>query len=247
MLQMRPVAWRIPVDSPELFDFLLGQHLAIVRAEQADLLASRNLQQKTAFGVDVIGCHALRGGYKDIDLLVAHVALKFMSADFENVGHAVRKQLGIGRIMFGALDGNSGASRLDAPDRLIDREAGWGGSPALVKVGNTRIVIDIVRLGKRGIPGKLDDPRQRKERISAWPVAENKISLIEILPEFVAIYQKQGLAALAYGLRRYIRNARHLPLISICGLSKSKTQFRINWGVLNDNQIPVFSLGREVI
>jgi hypothetical protein len=78
-------------------------------------------------------------------------------------------------------------------------------------------------------------------------VAENKISLIEILPEFVAIYQKQGLAALAYGLRRYIRNARHLPLISICGLSKSKTQFRINWGVLNDNQIPVFSLGREVI
>jgi len=69
--------------------------------------------------------------------------------------------------MFGALDGNPGASRLDAPDRLIDREAGWGGSPALVKVGNTRIVIDIVRPGKRGIPGKLDDPRQRKERISA--------------------------------------------------------------------------------
>ena len=90
-----------------------------------------------------------------------------MSADFENVGHAVRKQLGIGRIMFGALDGNPGASRLDAPDRLIDREAGWGGSPALVKVGNTRIVIDIVRPGKRGIPGKLDDPRQRKEWISA--------------------------------------------------------------------------------
>jgi len=27
--------------------------------------------------------------------------------------------------MFGALDGNPGASRLDAPDRLIDREAGW--------------------------------------------------------------------------------------------------------------------------
>jgi hypothetical protein len=78
-------------------------------------------------------------------------------------------------------------------------------------------------------------------------MAENKIPLVEILPEFVTIYQKQGLAALAYGLRRYIGNARHLPPISILGSSKSKTQFRINRSVLNDNQIPVFSLGREVI
>jgi hypothetical protein len=31
-------------------------------------------------------------------------------------------------------------------------------------------------------------------------VAENKIPLVEILPEFITIYQKQGLAALAYGL-----------------------------------------------
>ena len=103
--------------------------------------AKYDLQQKTAFTVDVIGCHAIRRGYENIDLLVAHLAVKFGSADLENVRHAVREQLSIGRIMFGALDGNPGAGRLYPPDRLVDREGGRGSSPALVKVRNACVII----------------------------------------------------------------------------------------------------------
>src|SRR3984893_13044758 len=227
MLQLRLVARRVPVDSPELFDFFLGQHVAIVIAEEADLFGSCDLQQKTALTVDVIGCHAVRGGYENIDLLIAHVALKFGAADFEKVRHAVPKQFGIGRILFGAFDDNPSAGCLDAPDRLIDRDGGLGGSPALVNIRDAGVVIKIIGPGKRGVRGKLHDPRQRKERMSAQPMAKHEMPLVEILPEFFSIYQNQRLTALACGLRRHIENTRHAPRISIFN-SSNKTPGRIN-------------------
>lgn len=99
------------------------------------------------------------------------------------------------------------------------------------------------RPGKRGVTGKLNDPRQRKERMSAQPMAKHEMPLVEILPEFFSIYQNQRLAALACGLRRHIENTRHAPRISIFS-SPNKTPVRINRGLLNDNQIPALPLSR---
>jgi hypothetical protein len=79
----------------------------------------------------------------------------------------------------------------------------------------------------------------------AKDVAKDEVPLVEIPPEFFTIDQQQGLAALAYPLRRHIENAGQMPLISILGSTKTKTVVRINRGLANDNQIPAFPFDRD--
>ena|SRR5450631_1802553 len=90
ILQMRLVAGHVSVDGPKLLDLFLRRHFAIVRAEDADLLASLDLQQEITFTIDMICRQAVGGGYENNDFLAVHVALKLAAADFEKAGHAIR-------------------------------------------------------------------------------------------------------------------------------------------------------------
>ena len=215
MLQMRLVTRRVPVDCPELLDFSLGQHLAVILMEDADVLTPLDLQQEIAFTVDVIGRHAVRGGHENDDFLASHLALEVAAAHVQKVGHAIVQERGIGRILFRSLEGDPGARRFNPADRFIDGKGRRGGSPTLVDVRDASVVIEIFGPDARRVAGKLNNSRQRKQGIPAQPMAEEEVALVEIQLEFFAIDEQHGLAALHWRLRGHIENARHMPWISV--------------------------------